>query len=274
MLVTIRDLNRLIDAKKREKHTTYNKIVEMCMAKVTRYAREQQYNCMFDMPEILLGEPLYKLGTALEYVVDRLRHDAGMLVKVLPPRSLYISWSYEELNAHRKRLITPPPLRPIDYHISQPSLAHSPHGNALAGQLFPDIRFHPMTIMQNDMVARMQRPITSAPPANAPAPATFKKRDTYPLHLPPPPPPHNHNHNPNHNHNHNHHALHAQHPQSIPPTVTDWLAPPQSSRKVLRRETSATASSAAFDGFDDATNTFASASIEHKPSGKIILNLE
>ncbi len=271
MLVTIRDLNRLIEAKKRERHATYNKIIEMCMSKVMRYAQEQQYNCLFDVPEIMLGEPLYKLSSAMEYVVDHLRNDAGMLVKVLPPKTLYVSWSYEELHAHQKRLITPPPLRPISSAtIHQLPTTH--RGNA---SMFPDTRFHPMTIMQNDMAARMHshRPTPAFAPSpipQTPSPSPIPP-STPPSSTPLPPPPSNF---PNVNNN-NHH-----HPQTLPPTVTDWLAPPQSSRRVVRRpgigstvDNGIDASGSSSSG-SSSSGSSSFASFEQKPSGKIILNLE
>ena len=254
MLVTIRDLNRLIEAKKRERHATYNKIIEMCMSKVMRYAQEQQYNCLFDVPEIMLGEPLYKLSSAMEYVVDHLKNDAGMLVKVLPPKTLYVSWSYEELHAHQKRLITPPPLRPISSAtIHQPPTTH--RGNA---SMFPDTRFHPMTIMQNDMAARMHM----HRPTPAFAPST--PRPTPPSSTPLPPPPSNFPKNNNSN----------NHPQTLPPTVTDWLAPPQSSRRVVRRPGISTTLDNDIDASSSSSASSSFASFEQKPSGKIILNLE
>jgi hypothetical protein len=75
-----------------------------------------------------------------------------------------------------------------------------------------------------------------------------------------PPPPSNF---PNNNNNHHH-------PQTLPPTVTDWLAPPQSSRKVVRRP----GISSTLDNGIDAPSSGSMASFEQKPSGKIILNLE
>ncbi len=137
MLVTAKELNRIIDAKRREKSMTYKRILDSCLGKVKRCAQLQQYRCTFDIPTILVGEALYKLQDAIVYLVDRLTNECGMLVRYIPPTHLYISWSYDEIIA-QNQVRKMPALAPIPPRIV-PDRARS-------------LLFHPSHVNQNQKI--------------------------------------------------------------------------------------------------------------------------
>jgi hypothetical protein len=265
-MLTVRDLNRFIDSKKNERCVTYHKILEKCMDKIKRCAQMEQYRCVFEVPEILIGEPLYSLKHVIEYVFDKLKNQCGMLVAFYPPRKLYISWNYDEIR---------------DDMNWQNQAIESAMAKALPETLaitHTDHRFHPKMIHQH-------QPLYSQPsqPHSSSFFSTKKKKHALtndddvseygettqhnanrnqakcrkmirmePHHHHHPPPPHP---NPPH-------AIHAIHshgslqgslqehiqtqsqmihatkqpnlPQPPPPIPSQWLAFPQASRRVVR----------------------------------------
>jgi hypothetical protein len=112
MLVTARELNNMIDRKKKEKHATFNTLLEQCVAKIKKYAGQQQYRCLYEIPEFILGSPPYQLNDALEYLMDKLKNQCGLFIRYFFPKLLYISWDYTEI-AQMHAMTTIPNVKPL-----------------------------------------------------------------------------------------------------------------------------------------------------------------
>jgi hypothetical protein len=95
--VTAKDLNRLIDGKLRERTVAFDTILNSCLNKVKRYAQRKQYRCVFEVPDIIIGEPLYKLPHAISHVAKILKEDCGFYIRLFAPKLLYISWDMDEI---------------------------------------------------------------------------------------------------------------------------------------------------------------------------------
>ena len=156
-LVTARDLNKLIDSKLRERRAAFETILSMCMNKVKRYAQRRQYRCVFEVPEVILGEPLYKLPEAIAYVAKHLKDDCGFYVRLFVPRLLYVSWDMDEITG--KKVMQPLVNRLVGGVIAEvpAMLEHRPE-------------FHPSMIQQNSPVflgvpSPLPPPIASRPRA-------------------------------------------------------------------------------------------------------------
>lgn len=133
-LVTAKDLNRLIDSKLRDRRAAFETILTMCMNKVKRYAHRRLYRCLFEVPEVILGEPLYKLPNAIAFVAKHLKDDCGFYVRLFVPRLLYVSWDMDEISG--KKVMQPMTNRAI---LPSSERERKPE-------------FHPSMIKQNDLL--------------------------------------------------------------------------------------------------------------------------
>lgn len=103
--ITAKDLNRLIDQRKHERSAVFHAIFEMITKKIVKYASNQKYRCIFEVPDFVLGFPLYSITDALKYLLDRLRNDCKLHVKYYFPKVLYISWCMNEMSG--KTVVAP-----------------------------------------------------------------------------------------------------------------------------------------------------------------------
>jgi hypothetical protein len=103
--VTAKDLNRLIEQRKLERSAVFNAIFEMVTKKIVKYANNERFRCVFEVPDFVLGHPLYNITDALKYLINRLRNDCKLHVKYYFPKVLYISWDMEEVNG--KTIVAP-----------------------------------------------------------------------------------------------------------------------------------------------------------------------
>lgn len=96
-MLSIHEVNRYMDNKKRENYATFELIYEKCKKMILKYAENEKYRFFFEVPEFILGLPVYKLNDAIEYIVEKLQK-SGFLVKYYFPKYVYISWSFDEIN--------------------------------------------------------------------------------------------------------------------------------------------------------------------------------
>lgn len=96
-MLSIHEVNRYMENKKRENYATFELIYEKCKKMILKYAENEKYRFFFEVPEFILGLPVYKLNDAIEYIVDKLQK-SGFLVKYYFPKYVYISWSFDEIN--------------------------------------------------------------------------------------------------------------------------------------------------------------------------------
>ncbi len=139
-MVTAKDLNRLIDGKMRERTVAFETILTMCLNKVKRYAQKRQYRCVFEVPEFLIGEPLYKLPNAISYLAGRLKEECGFYIRLFPPKLLYISWDMEEIDG--RKVMQPMNMFHRSAHPQQQATANHP-------SFVPTQEYHPSLIHQN-----------------------------------------------------------------------------------------------------------------------------
>ena len=64
-------------------HKTINKSIEVL---------RNNHHCFFEVPEFIIGYPLYDLNECIEYVIRKLTQE-GFYVRYFFPRILYISWA-------------------------------------------------------------------------------------------------------------------------------------------------------------------------------------
>lgn len=72
---------------------SFDKILEKCYKTIKKSVEilRNNYNCLFEVPEFLIGYPLYDLNECIQFVVQKLTEN-GFYVKYFFPRILYIYW--------------------------------------------------------------------------------------------------------------------------------------------------------------------------------------
>ena len=103
--LNILDLHRIANIKIEKKESVYNKVVENSHKVIKRAAENGRKNCAYDVPEHLIGYPVYDLNACLSFVINALKKD-GFLTKYYFPKVIYISWDYEELSNQQNLFVS------------------------------------------------------------------------------------------------------------------------------------------------------------------------
>ena len=90
-----------VQAKKQSKRSeSFEYILDKCHKTIKRSIEVLRTNqhCFFEIPEFLIGYPLYDLNECIQYIVQKLTSN-GFYVKYFFPRVLYISWAQQQKTA-------------------------------------------------------------------------------------------------------------------------------------------------------------------------------
>ena len=80
-------------ARKKElsKFETFDKILQRCHNKIKLYAENRKTECIYEIPEFIIGVPLYNINELKEYLISSLNKN-GFILNQIPPNWIYISW--------------------------------------------------------------------------------------------------------------------------------------------------------------------------------------
>jgi hypothetical protein len=88
------NIHKLYESSRRKelkKFETFDKILQRCHNKITLYADNRKTECIYEVPEFIIGVPLYDINELKEYLISSLNKN-GFILKQLPPNWIYISW--------------------------------------------------------------------------------------------------------------------------------------------------------------------------------------
>ena len=74
-----------------KKFETFDKILQRCHNKIKLYAQNKKTECIYNIPEFIIGVPLYDINELSEYLLSSLNKN-GFILKQIPPNWIYISW--------------------------------------------------------------------------------------------------------------------------------------------------------------------------------------
>lgn len=124
MLKNARDVVKTMTQKSERRSECFEKIIDMCMKKIIRSATLNMTSCFFEVPEFIIGFPLFNINECLLYVIKRLQ-GAGYGVKYYFPRVLHISWATPEIE---KRKLETHLISLIEHPVVDvPLLSHQEH---------------------------------------------------------------------------------------------------------------------------------------------------
>ena len=95
--LNIFELYKSINDKKANKKNYFEQVLVKCHAKIKLAARMDFYACFFEVPEIVIGIPLYNITECITYIVDSLKSN-GFVIRYLYPKTIYISWDPKIIN--------------------------------------------------------------------------------------------------------------------------------------------------------------------------------
>jgi hypothetical protein len=90
-MVKAKDLCKLQEEKKKLKENTFKKILERIEKKISIASNSDFYYTYYEIPELILGLPLYSIQDCITYVKKKLEKN-GFKVFFSEPNILLISW--------------------------------------------------------------------------------------------------------------------------------------------------------------------------------------
>jgi len=89
--LSIKDIIANREKRSEKRKECFNKVIEMCYKKIEKTAKLDSIGCFFDVPEFLIGYPLFNLNECIVYVYNSLINN-GFQVQYIFPRILYVTW--------------------------------------------------------------------------------------------------------------------------------------------------------------------------------------
>jgi hypothetical protein len=89
------DIRKLYDYQKRRsdhKKELYESLMNTVHHRIETVAKRQETQCFFQVPEFIVGKPLYDAYQCTGYMIQRLK-DEGFVVQYAHPNTLYIDWT-------------------------------------------------------------------------------------------------------------------------------------------------------------------------------------
>lgn len=91
VILKAKDLIKQQKERDKRKHDTFNKIYKKIEKRISIASIGNSYFTMYEIPEFILGIPLYNIIEAVSYIKVKLTHN-GFTVEYYKPNILLISW--------------------------------------------------------------------------------------------------------------------------------------------------------------------------------------
>ena len=103
--LTLAELYKVQQQKQKSRHTSFDKVVELCHRRIRTVAAYGGMNTFFEIPGMIIGYPLFNIKDCQLYMVEALRKN-GFLVQLLPPPHvavIYVSWDPNDVRPPVKK---------------------------------------------------------------------------------------------------------------------------------------------------------------------------
>lgn len=94
-LKNAKEISRGIMEKKMAQKNHFKKVLELCYMSIKQSADMNCTHCIFEVPEFLIGHPLYDINECIVYILRKLQEHEYQ-VSYYFPRTIYIVWNVEE----------------------------------------------------------------------------------------------------------------------------------------------------------------------------------
>jgi len=89
---TAKDVQNLMRMRFERKKESFHRVLDQCYGKIEKAAKHDLTWCVFDVPEFMLGYPIYDLNECIQYVYHHLTHK-GFRVDYFFPKMLCVIWT-------------------------------------------------------------------------------------------------------------------------------------------------------------------------------------
>jgi hypothetical protein len=93
--LNIDDLYETIDEKNNKRLEKFDGILKQIHTRIRYYAKLERTFCFFQIPEFIIGVPLYNVTDLRNYIINSLKRN-GFHIVYIDPNWLYISWAKED----------------------------------------------------------------------------------------------------------------------------------------------------------------------------------
>lgn len=91
------DIQQNLRKKNEQRKECFNKLLEKCYVKIEKASNMNKPLCIYDIPEFLLGYPLYNLNECITYLYNALINQ-GFTVHYIFPKILVVTWNTPHLD--------------------------------------------------------------------------------------------------------------------------------------------------------------------------------
>jgi hypothetical protein len=152
--ISVYELYNAMREKQTRQASAFTAVLDRCYSRIKKHASVNRVDCVYEVPEFILGHPLYDINRCITFVVRHL-HMNGFRVAYYFPRYLYISWDVAGVKKE-----PPPPL---------PELPHPPPTQAVAA--IPGRNATDADVAMRSLQQQRAMPLLPLPPAGRAAPA-------------------------------------------------------------------------------------------------------
>ena len=93
--LNIDELYETINEKNNQRVKKFDGILKQIHARIKYYAKLERTFCFFQIPEFIIGVPLYNIDELKMYLINSLKKD-GFKLLYIDPNWLFISWEYKK----------------------------------------------------------------------------------------------------------------------------------------------------------------------------------
>lgn len=102
--LNIDDLYETIDEKNNKRLQKFDGILKQIHTRIKYYAKLERTFCFFQIPEFIIGVPLYNVSDLRNYIINSLKRN-GFHIVYIDPNWLYISWAKEDRGKVEKKTV-------------------------------------------------------------------------------------------------------------------------------------------------------------------------
>lgn len=90
-MLNISELRNTVHEKRRRRVETFDALLTMCHKRIQRAAELEKYECEYEVPEYVVGLPLFNVNDCLDHLLNRLRTN-GFTVQHVFPKTIRVTW--------------------------------------------------------------------------------------------------------------------------------------------------------------------------------------
>lgn len=101
--ISLYELYNIKKNKDKNKHISFDKILEKCHTKIKNVANAGGMNIFFEIPYVVIGLPLYNINECIEYITKSLKKNGFLIQNLAHPNNnyIYISWKPTDVNQRK-----------------------------------------------------------------------------------------------------------------------------------------------------------------------------